>query len=69
MVVQEFHAADAPIRHRFFLSHKTSIYHSTRCMSRRDNEIVREEINKMLEAGIIVPADSSWSFPVVIVTK
>ncbi|CDF38852.1 unnamed protein product [Chondrus crispus] len=33
------------------------------------NEIVREELDKMLEAGIITPSSAAWSFPVVIVSK
>ena len=31
--------------------------------------IVRKELDKMLEAGIITPFSSAWSFPVVIVSK
>ena len=38
-------------------------------MSPRDNQVVREEIDKMLEAGIIRPGNSPWTFPVVIAKK
>ena len=38
-------------------------------MPPKHQQIVREEIDKMLEAGIIKPASSAWSFPVVIATK
>ena len=62
-------AADVPVRHSFELKDYTPIYHRPRRMSPRDNEIVREEIDKMLKAGIIRPADSAWAFPVVIATK
>lgn len=63
------HAANVPVQHSFELSDKTPIYHNPRRMSPRHNQIVREEIDKMLHAGIITTTVSSWSFPVVIASK
>ena len=66
---EDLHAAEVPIRHSFELTDDRPVYHNPRRMSPRDNQTVREEIDKMLRAGIIVPADSAWAFPVVIVAK
>ena len=38
-------------------------------MSPVHNEIVRREVDRMLDAGIITPVESSWTSPVVIATK
>lgn len=66
---RDLQAADVPVRHDFELTDDAPIYHNPRRASPRDNTIIRDEIDKMLKAGIIKPATSSWSFPVVIATK
>lgn len=33
------------------------------------NEIMRKEVDKNMDAGIITPSRSAWSFPIVIVSK
>ena len=61
--------ADVPVKHSFELEDDTPVYHQPRRLSPKHNEVVRSEIDRMLEAGIITPASSAWSFPVVIATK
>ena len=34
-----------------------------------NNDIVRKELDNMLEAGIITPSSSAWYFPVVVVSE
>ena len=65
----DIHAADVPIRHSFELTNHNPIFHNPRRMSPRDNAVIRGEIDKMLRAGIIRPANSAWAFPVVIARK
>lgn len=38
-------------------------------MSPKHNEIIETEIEKILDAGIIAPASSAWSFPIVIASE
>ncbi len=38
-------------------------------MSPSHNDVVHKEIDRMLDAGIIIPVESSWTSPVVIATK
>lgn len=56
-------------RHTFDLSVETPIYHAARRFSPKYTEVVRKEIDDMLETRIIVSASSAWSFSVVIATK
>ena len=65
----ELRPADVPVKHYFELNDPTPIHNSSRRLAPRHNELVREELDKMLEAGIITPATSAWSFPIVIVSK
>ena len=66
---EDIHAANVPIRHSFELTDARPIYHNPRRMPPRDNQTVREEVEKMLRAGIVKHANSAWSFPVVIARK
>lgn len=38
-------------------------------VSHKENEYIREQLDEMLEAGIITPSQSPWSSPVVLVKK
>ena len=67
--MKDLRPADVPVRHHFELTDDTSIHHRARRLAPKHNSIVRKEIDDMLEAGIIVPASSAWSFPVVIASK
>ncbi len=40
-----------------------------RCLPVAKQEIEQEEVQKMLDRGVIVPCQSSWASPVVLVTK
>lgn len=45
------------------------VYHHPRQMASNHNEVVQEKIEKTLDAGIIVPVSSAWSFCVVFTRK
>lgn len=61
--------ADVPVKHSFELNNKNPIAHRLRRIPPKHNEIVRTELLKMLDAGIMTPYVSGWSFPVVIGSK
>ena len=67
--LDDLRPAEVPIKHHFELDSTNPIYHSARRMAPLHNAIVRKELDKMLEVGIITPSSSAWSFPVVIVSK
>lgn len=56
-------------RHHFELSDDSPMYAKNRRMAPTHQKLVKEEIEKMLEEGIIRLASSAWSFMVVIATK
>ena len=57
------------VTHRFELTSNNPMYQKARRMSRMHNEIVHEEVDRMLAAGIMTPVESPWTSPVVIATK
>ena len=67
--LDDLRPADVPVEHDFELSDDRPIHFSPRRMPPRHSEVVRQELDKMLEAGIITPSASPWSFPVVIASK
>ena len=67
--LEDLRPAKVPVTHSFDLTDENPIYHRNRRLSPKHNQVVREEIDKMLKAGIIRPSVSAWSFPVVIATK
>ena len=67
--LDDLRPAEVPIKHHFEQNDTNPIYHSTRRMYALHNDIVRKEFDKTLEAGIITPSSSTWSFLVVIVPK
>lgn len=58
-----------PTHHTFQLTKKTPMYHRPRRMASGHYEVVEAEVQGMLNAGLIAPASSAWSFYVVIATK
>lgn len=67
--LHDIRPANTPVRHSFELRDEDLIYSRGRRLYLHQNQIVREEIDKMLRAGIVTPASSAWYFPVVIETK
>ena len=67
--IKDLRPADVPVRHHFDLTDNTPIHHRARRLAPKHNDYVRKEIDDMLEAGIIVPATTARSFPVVIAAK
>ena len=67
--LDDLRPAEVPVSHSFGLVDSTPIYSSVRRLPPRHNAVVREELDKMLEAGIITPAVSAWYFSVVIASK
>ena len=61
--------ADVPVRHHFELKTKEPIYRKGRRLSPKHNKLLWNELQKMLEAVIIVPSTSELSSPVLIVTN
>lgn len=60
---------NVPVEHSFQLTDNNPVYHRGRRMAPKHNELVRDELQKMLRAGIVTSATSAWSFSVVIATK
>lgn len=67
--LHDLRPSKVPIKHSFELNNYEPIYHKPRRMAPKHNVLVKEEVEKMLRAGIIRPISSAWSFPVVIATK
>lgn len=61
--------SNVPFRHQFELNDSEPVYHSARRMAPKHNSVVQKEIEATLSAGIVTPASSAWSFPIVIATK
>lgn len=61
--------ATIPTKLGFESNNETPIYHRASQMSPRDKEIACKEIENIVDAGIITPASSAWSFTIVIVNK
>ena len=67
--LDDLRPADVPVTHSFELEDPSPIKYASRRLPPRHNGVVREELDKMLEAGIITPSVSAWSFPIVIASK
>ena len=67
--LDDLRPAETPLEHSFALKAETPIHTRVRRLPPRHDDVVREEIDKMLSAGIITPSTSAWSFPVIIATK
>lgn len=61
--------ANVPATHSFELEDQTPIRHMARRLPLHQNNVVREEIDKMLKAGIITPSVSGFSVEVLIASK
>lgn len=57
------------MEHSFELTNERPIYHRPRRVPPAHQEIIKKELEMILDAGIVRPASSAWSFPVVIARK
>lgn len=69
LVTWRLKATVVPTKHSFEFSDPSPITYPALRLPPRHNDIVREEIDKILKAGIITPSVSPWSFAIVIVVK
>lgn len=67
--LDDLRPANVPVRHAFDLTSDVPIHSRARRLPPKHNDMIRDEIYKMLWAGIITPASSAWSFPFFIATK
>lgn len=67
--LHDLQPSKVPFQHFFELTDRRPMYHSARKMAPGLKTVIRHEIDVMLKAGIIMSANSAWSFPVVIPTK
>ena len=67
--LDDLHPADVPFTHSFELETEPPVHSRARRFPPRHATVVRQELDKMLGAGIITPSRSAWSFPVVIASK
>ena len=67
--LDDLRPADTPIDHSFELLDQKPIHQPVRRLAPKFNDVVREELRKMLSSGIITPSVSPWAFPIVMITK
>lgn len=56
----DLHLANVPVENGFELNSNNSVYARVRRLPSKHHNIVREEVQKMLEAGIIVPSCNEY---------
>ena len=61
--------SNADVRHKFELKTDQSILQKLRRVQPAYNAVIKKDVDRMLDAGIITRIESSWTSPVVIVTK
>ena len=57
------------VKHDILTSTDRPVKHAPRRMSPQQNEIITQEVEKMLSSGVITPSDSPWASPVVLIRK
>ena len=55
------------MQHKIYTENVPPIFQRPYKMSPKENEIIRKELDKMLEQGVIRPSQSPWASPVVLV--
>lgn len=58
--------ASVTYRNSFDLTDETPVYHRVQRLAPNHYEIVRDETETILKAGIIMPVTSAWFFPIAI---
>ncbi|GFV66161.1 transposon Ty3-I Gag-Pol polyprotein [Trichonephila clavipes] len=62
-------AAKTNVKHRIFTGDHAPINQRAYRVSPTERRIIHEEVQKMLDEGIVQPSESPWSSPVVLVKK
>ncbi|GFT08021.1 hypothetical protein TNCV_2589441 [Trichonephila clavipes] len=62
-------AAKTDVKHRIFTGDHAPINQRAYRVSPTERRIIHEEVQKMLDEGIVQPSESPWSSPVVLVRK
>ncbi|GFU97193.1 retrovirus-related Pol polyprotein from transposon 297 [Trichonephila clavipes] len=62
-------AAKTNVKHRTFTGDHAPINQRVYRVSPTERRIIHEEVQKMLDEGIVQPSESPWSSPVVLVRK
>ncbi|GFW48251.1 retrovirus-related Pol polyprotein from transposon 297 [Trichonephila clavipes] len=62
-------AAKTNVKHRIFTGDHAPINQRAYRVSPTERRIIHEEVQKMLDEGIVQPFESPWSSPVVLVRK
>ncbi|GFT75395.1 retrovirus-related Pol polyprotein from transposon 297 [Trichonephila clavipes] len=62
-------AAKTNVKHRIFTGDHAPINQRAYRVSPTERRIIHEEVQKMLDKGIVQPSESPWSSPVVLVRK
>ena len=67
--LSDLRPASVPTVHHFTLTDYRPIRQKVRRMHPDHQEIVKDQIDKMLKAGIIKPVESEWAFPITLADK
>lgn len=67
--LEDLHPSNVPLRHFFELKDDSPVYCRPHRNAPRHHQVVKEEIKRMIRAGIITQVFPAWSFPVLIDTK
>ncbi|GFU62533.1 retrovirus-related Pol polyprotein from transposon 297 [Trichonephila clavipes] len=62
-------AAKTNVKHRIFTGDHAPINQRAYRVSPTERRIIHEEVQKMLDEGIVQPSESPWSSPIVLVRK
>lgn len=67
--LRDLSPAHVPVKHFLELTDSLPTHQRPHRMASKHNGIIRKELDDLLDAGIIVLASPTWSFPVVIASK
>lgn len=67
--LHELRPAKVPFRHCFELTDDNLVYHKSRRMAPKHNEVVKRDLELMLIAEAIRPPSLAWSLPILIATE
>ena len=66
---EDVRPSNVDVRHKFELTNDRPIFQKLRRVPPAYNAVIKKEVDHLLETGIITRTESSWTSPVVIVTK